>query len=181
MGLRGRLGGRSIAHGEQSGALPAGDLNYSNFDNKESDRTIPGVVLPASNFVGGPCMAPGFAEEPQGSFGSHAWSGYGEVGYQAQYGALTASPFVGLELASLRSSGFTESNFVTIPSVIGLTYEARTINSLPSFVGLQLESNRALPKICDGPRLLGARRLEDDPSAAGQPKAHSSRRPVSIS
>ena len=132
------------------GLYAAGDLNYSNFDNKEQrSATIPGVVLPASNFVGGPYMAPGFAEQPQGSFGSHAWSGYGEVGYQAQYGALTASPFVGLELASLRSSGFTESNFGTIPSVIGLTYEARTINSLPSFVGLQLESNAALPNAMD--------------------------------
>ena len=104
---------------------------------------LPGVVLPAANFVGGPYVIPGYAERPQGSFNSHAWSGYGELGYQWKYGALTTTPFAGVGYGTLHSNAFTETN-QGLPSLIGLTYDARTIGSLPSYLGLQLESKAPL-------------------------------------
>jgi outer membrane autotransporter protein len=89
-------------------------------------------------------VIPGFLEKPGASFDANALSGYGEAGYNARYGLLTATPFVGLEFASLRTGGFTENN-QGFPSTIGLSYAARTTTSLPSFLGLQLEGKGDLP------------------------------------
>jgi uncharacterized protein with beta-barrel porin domain len=123
----------------------SGILSYDRFNDQESRfSSLPGVVLPASNFAGGPYLVPGFLEKPSGSFDANALSGYGEVGYNARYGLLTATPFVGLEFSSLRTSRFTENN-QGLPSTIGLSYAARTATSLPSFVGLQLEGKGDLP------------------------------------
>ena len=141
--------GSIYAAWRNQGLYVSGILSYSGFDNSEQrSASIPGVVLPASNFIGGPYVIPGFAEKPQGDFASHAWSGYGEVGYQWKYGAFTTTPFAGLQLASLQTGAFTESN-QGLPSVIGLSYASRTIPSLPSYLGLQLESKAALPNGMD--------------------------------
>jgi uncharacterized protein with beta-barrel porin domain len=123
----------------------SGILSYDWFNDDESRfASIPGVVLPASNFIGGPYVIPGFLEKPGGGFDADALSGYGEAGYNVRYGLLTATPFVGLEFASLRTGGFTESN-QGLPSTISLSYAARTTTSLPSFLGLQLEGKGDLP------------------------------------
>jgi uncharacterized protein with beta-barrel porin domain len=123
----------------------SGILSYDWFNDDESRfASIPGVVLPASNFIGGPYVIPGFLEKPSARFDANALSGYGEAGYNARYGLLTATPFVGLEFASLRTGGFTENN-QGFPSTIGLSYAARTTTSLPSFLGLQLEGKGDLP------------------------------------
>ena len=128
----------------QMGFYASGILSYSGFENTEQrSASIPSVVLPASNFVGGPYQIPGYAEKPQGRFDSQALSGYGELGYQWKYGALTTTPFAGIGFASLHSSAFTETN-QDLPSAIGLTYDSRTIGSLPSYLGLQLESKAPL-------------------------------------
>ena len=89
-------------------------------------------------------MIPGFYERPTANFGAHSVSGYGEVGYQAQYGMFTATPFAGLEFASLQTGAFTENN-QGLPSVIGLSFNSRTTTSLPSYLGLQLETKSDLP------------------------------------
>ena len=110
---------------------------------RDAQAAIPGVVLPAS-FVGGPFVVPGFYERPTGTFLSHSLSGYAEAGYQAMFGSFTVAPFAGLEYASLQSNPFVESN-QGLPSVIGLAYAGRTIESLPSFLGMQLEAKTDLP------------------------------------
>ena len=126
------------------GFYASGVLSYDQFDNSETrTAAIPGVVLPAS-FVGGPFVVPGFYERPTGTFLSHSLSGYAEAGYQAMFGSFTVAPFAGLEYASLQSNPFVESN-QGLPSVIGLAYAGRTIESLPSFLGLQLEAKTDLP------------------------------------
>jgi uncharacterized protein with beta-barrel porin domain len=123
----------------------SGILSYDRFNDQESRfSSIPGVVLPGSNFTGGPYFVPGFSEKPSANFDANALSAYGEVGYNARYGLLTATPFLGLEFSSLRTSGFTENN-QGLPSTIGLSYAARTTTSLPSFVGMQLEGKGDLP------------------------------------
>ena len=128
----------------QQGFYASGIVSYSGFDNTEQrSASIPGVILPAANFIGGPYVVPGYAERPQGSFNSQAWSGYGELGYQWKYGALTTTPFAGLGFGSLRSDSFTETN-QGLPSVIGLSYDSRTIDSLPSYAGVQVESKAPL-------------------------------------
>ena len=126
------------------GFYATGVLAYDNFNNSETrTATIPGVVLPASQFIDGPFFVPGFYERPHGSFNSRSLSGYAEAGYQALFGSFSAAPFVGLEFATLHSSAFTETNQFA-PSVIGLSYQARTTQSLPSYLGLQLETKTSL-------------------------------------
>ena len=127
------------------GFYASGVISYDQFsDTEQRFASIPGVVLPASNFVGGPYVIPGFNERPKASFDADALSGYGEIGYQAKYGLVSATPFAGLEFASLRTDGFTENN-QGLPSAIGLSYAAKTTTSLPSFLGLQLEAKGDLP------------------------------------
>jgi outer membrane autotransporter protein len=116
-----------------------GILAYDHFNNTESRvANIPGVILPASLFIDGPYVIPGFHETPSGSWNSQSFSSYGEVGYEAKFGSISATPFAGLEFSSLSSSSFTESNQGG-PSVIGLSYASTTIDTLPSYLGLQLE------------------------------------------
>jgi uncharacterized protein with beta-barrel porin domain len=137
--------GSIYAAWRNQGFYATGILSYGAFNNSEQrSATIPGVVLPAASFIGGPYVIPGYAEKPQGSFNSNSWSGYGELGYQWKYGAATATPFVGFEVSSLRSSGFTETN-QGLPSAIGLSYEPGTTTSLPTYVGLQIETQGAIP------------------------------------
>ena len=45
---------------------------------------------------------------------------------------FTATPFAGLEFASLNTGAFTENN-QGLPSVIGLSYASTTTTLLPSF------------------------------------------------
>ena len=137
-------------HGALYGALrnqgfyASGVLSYDQFNNSETRTAfIPGVVLPASNFIDGSYLVPGFYERPNASFGAHSLSGYGEVGYQAKYGVVTATPFAGLEFSSLKTGAFAENN-QGLPSVIGLSFNARTSTSFPSYLGLQLETKSDL-------------------------------------
>ncbi len=126
------------------GFYATGVLSYDSYNNSESRvAIIPGVVLPASQFVDGPYYVPGFYERPHGDFHSQSLSGYAEAGYQALFGSFSATPFAGLEFATLHSSAFTENNQMT-PSVIGLSYGARTTQSLPSYLGLQLETKASI-------------------------------------
>ena len=137
-------------HGALYGALrnqgfyASGVLSYDQFNNSETRTAfIPGVVLPASNFIDGSYLVPGFYERPNASFGAHSLSGYGEVGYQAKYGVVTATPFAGLEFSSLKTGAFIENN-QGLPSVIGLSFNARTSTSFPGYLGLQLETKSDL-------------------------------------
>ena len=83
-------------------------------------------------------MIPGFHETPSGSWNSQSFTGYGEVGYEALFGSFSATPFAGLEYSTLWSNSFTENNRGA-PSVIGLSYASTTVDTLPSYLGAQLE------------------------------------------
>ncbi len=146
-----------------------GILSYDQFSDSEARiATIPGVVLPASNFIGGPYVIPGFGERPTGNFRAHSLSGYGEIGYEAKYGILTATPFAGLEFASLNTGAFTENN-QGLPSVIGLSYASMTTTSLPSYLGLQIEAKGDLPnQMGSDVWARGAWKHEFDPTRSTQ-------------
>ena len=59
---------------------------------------------------------------------------------------LAVTPFVAVQFSELRQNGFTETN-VPPPGagVLGLSYASRTVSSLPTFVGTQVEGRVYLP------------------------------------
>jgi len=124
-------------------AYATGILSYDHFNNSESRQAvIPGVTLPAPQFVDGNFTIPGYDENLSGNFASQSISGHFETGYKFNLGGFQATPFVGLEFGSLNTGAFTETN-KSGPSVIGLSYSARTIDTLPSFLGLQVDAKTA--------------------------------------
>jgi uncharacterized protein with beta-barrel porin domain len=117
-----------------------GALSYGRFDNTENrTSTIPPVVLPGSQYIGGPNLAPGFNELLSGGYGAQSFGGRFESGYRNPFGALVVTPLAGMEFDALRTDAFTENNNKG-PTVIGLSYSARNTLSLPGFLGLQLDS-----------------------------------------
>ena len=111
-------------------AYATGILSYDHFNNSESRQAvIPGVTLPAPQFVDGNFTIPGYDENLSGNFASQSISGHFETGYKFGPGGFQATPFVGLEFGSLNTGAFTETN-KSGPSVIGLSYSARTIDTL---------------------------------------------------
>jgi uncharacterized protein with beta-barrel porin domain len=136
-------------HGAVYGALRderyylTGVLSFDHFDNAESRQaTLPGTTLP-SLFDSGAIVVPGFNEYPKGHFNAESISGHLEVGDRNDFGALQVTPFVGMEFGSLYTNAFTENNSGS-PSVIGLSYMGRTIDSLPSFLGVQFDGKTDL-------------------------------------
>ncbi len=118
-----------------------GVFSYDVFHNVESRQAvIPGVTLPSPLFVDGPYRVPGYTENPSGAFSSTSFSGHLEAGYHTSFDGLQVTPFAGLEFGSLNMDGFTEVNG-HMPSVIGLSYAGRTVVSLPSLLGVQLDTN----------------------------------------
>jgi autotransporter-associated beta strand protein len=109
----------------------AGALSFNTYRN-DTSRTIAGV---------------GPIETATGNFGSNLWSGRLELGYKAQMlPVFSVTPFVAVQFSELRQNGYTETN-VPPPGagVLGLTYASRTVSSLPTFVGTQVEGNVYLP------------------------------------
>jgi outer membrane autotransporter protein len=109
----------------------AGALSFNTYRN-DTSRTIAGV---------------GPIETATGNFGSNMWSGRLELGYRAQIlPAFSVTPFMAVQFSELRQNGYTETN-VPPPGagVLGLSYASRTVSSLPTFVGTQLEGSVYLP------------------------------------
>lgn len=129
-------------HGEHIYAT--GVASYDHFDNNESRvAVIPGVTLPASQFIGGPYSLPGFGNVLGGAFSSASASGHFEAGYRGSLGAVHVTPFVGLQFASLTTGAFTETD-VGAPSAIALAFAQRNTLSLPTFLGTQFDATTAL-------------------------------------
>ena len=127
-----------------NGFYASGILSYDHFSElRTARREHPGRHPAGVELHRRPVRPSGVPQTPQASFSANAISGYGEAGYQAKFGWLTAAPFVGLEFASLNTAAFTETNHGT-PSVIGLSYESRTTTSLPGYLGLRLEAKTDL-------------------------------------
>jgi outer membrane autotransporter protein len=125
------VGGHVGAYGVASwGALyAAGVLSYSRFDN-EVTRTIAGVGPP---------------ETATGRFASDLFGARLEVGRSYALPWLNVTPFAAVQTATLWQRGFTETSAADgLPGILGLTYQSHTTTSLPTFLGLQLDTRWSL-------------------------------------
>lgn len=124
----GRLNGAHVgAYAMQrlGAAYVSAQLAYSHFNNATT-RTIAGL---------------GATEIARGSFGSDQLGGRIEIGRSHDLGAVTATPFAALQAARLWQAGYTESSVTGAgPGVLGLSYAARGVSSLPAFLGSKFES-----------------------------------------
>lgn len=103
----------------------SGQLAYSHFNNSTT-RTITGV---------------GADEIARGSFGSDQVGGRLEIGHAYDFGAVAATPFAALQAARLWEAGYTESSVTGAgPGVLGLSYAARNVSSLPLFLGSKFDA-----------------------------------------
>jgi uncharacterized protein with beta-barrel porin domain len=116
-----------------AGAL-AGDF-YGNHEQRVA--TIPG-----SNSPMGP--VPGFQETLNGHFDSRAISGRFEFGWRQDVGGVTLTPFVSSDFNDLDMSSFTETQAGGAPSVIGLQFPERSVASVVSQFGAQLDAKVGL-------------------------------------
>jgi uncharacterized protein YhjY with autotransporter beta-barrel domain len=108
-----------------------GSLGYTRFANRTS-RAVAGV---------------GPTEIARGSFASDQLSGRVEVGRKSDFGRFAVTPFAALEFARLWQHAYSESTAVTstgAPGILGLTYEAQSITSVPASLGLQIDSQFTL-------------------------------------
>jgi outer membrane autotransporter protein len=125
------LGGHVGAYGVATwGALyAAGILSYSRFDN-EVRRTIAGV---------------GPTETATGRFASDLFGARLEVGRSYALQWLNVTPFAAVQTSTLWQRGFTETSTAAgLPGILGLTYQSQTTTSLPTFLGVQLDTRLAL-------------------------------------
>jgi outer membrane autotransporter protein len=108
----------------------AGALSFSTFRNSET-RTIAGV---------------GTTETATGSFGSNLLSGRVEVGSKQALRWFTVTPFAAVQVSQLWQNGFTETNTLPTGAIdqLGLSYGARSVTSLPTFLGAQFDTRFAL-------------------------------------
>jgi outer membrane autotransporter protein len=125
------LGGHVGAYGAATwGALyAAGVLSYSRFDN-DVRRTIAGV---------------GPTETATGRFASDLLGARLEVGRSHAVQWLNVTPFAAVQTSTLWQRGFTETSTAAgLPGVLGLTSQPQTTTSLPTFLGVQLDTRVAL-------------------------------------
>jgi outer membrane autotransporter protein len=125
------LGGHVGAYGVATwGALyAAGVLSYSRFDN-EVRRTIAGV---------------GPTETATGRFASDLLGARLEVGRSYALPWLNVTPFAAAQTSTIWQRGFTETSTAAgLPGILGLTYQSQTTTSLPTFLGVQLDTRLAL-------------------------------------
>ena len=125
------LGGHVGAYGVATwGALyAAGVLSYSRFDN-DVRRTIAGV---------------GPTETATGRFASDLFGARLEVGRSYALQWLNVTPFAAVQTSTLWQHGFTETSTAAgLPGVLGLTSQSQTTTSLPTFLGVQLDTRLAL-------------------------------------
>jgi outer membrane autotransporter protein len=124
-------GGHFAAYGAKrwGSFYASGIIGYDFFQNDEKRfAAVPGA---------GP--VPGFAENLQGNFFSQSLSTRVELGWRTWFDRLAVTPFAALQFGLLGMNGYSE----TVnggPSVIGLSYASRVVDSLPLFLGAQFDS-----------------------------------------
>lgn len=101
----------------------AGLAEYTHFSN-EADRSLDFVIQ----------------ESAQGTFSSNAFGARTEVGWRNNFGPHNVTPFVGLDVISLRTDGFVEQS----NDVLGLTFQADRATSLTSSLGVQFDTRLPL-------------------------------------
>ncbi len=124
----GRLDGAHVgAYAMQrfGGTYVSAQLAYSHFNNTTT-RTISGV---------------GADEIAKGSFGSDQLGGRLELGHTYDFGTVAVTPFAALQAARLWQAGYTETSVTGAgPGVLGLSYAARDVSSLPLFLGSKFDA-----------------------------------------
>jgi len=114
-----------------------GALGFGLYDNKTSrDTAVPGTNAPLDPV---PPVAP---ENWTGHFMSGGFSTNVEAGWRETVGAGAITGFAGLQFTGLDMAGFTESSLNG--NALGLSFDDRTIYSLPVSLGLQLDTTIAL-------------------------------------
>jgi outer membrane autotransporter protein len=112
------------------GALyAAGVLSYSRFDN-EVRRTIAGV---------------GPTEMASGRFASDLFGARFELGRSYAVPWFNVTQFAAVQTSTLWQRGFTETSTAGgLPGILGLTSQSQTTTSLPTFLGVQLDTRWSL-------------------------------------
>jgi outer membrane autotransporter protein len=107
----------------------AASFSYARFDNSTT-RTITGI---------------GTTETATGGFASDLFGGRAELGFRQAYRGFVVTPFIAVEPSTLRQRGFTETSVQAngAPGILGLTFDSKTTNSLPTFVGAQFDTRHA--------------------------------------
>ncbi|SFK70874.1 hypothetical protein [Methylocapsa palsarum] len=118
----------------RAGAFYATGVVAYDFSNVHENRF---AAIPGSNQPIVP--TPSFAEHLAGDFGADSVSGRLEAGWRSAYAGVNITPFGAFQFSSLNMHGFSETADRG-PSVIGLTFSDRSVASLPSFLGVKLES-----------------------------------------
>jgi outer membrane autotransporter protein len=120
----------AYAVARRDGWYTAASVGFAAFSNKTS-RTIAGV---------------GPTETATASFNSNLLSGRLELGLEHRIGGFAVTPFAAVQFAQLWQAGFSESSTTAAggPGVLGLTVPSRSVSSLPTFAGLQVDNRMAL-------------------------------------
>ncbi len=99
-------------------------IAWSHFNNTTT-RTISGT---------------GPDETARGSFGSNQLGGRFEIGRSFEFGRASVTPFAAVQAARLWQAGYTETSTAgATPGVLGLSYAAQTVTSLPVFLGAKFD------------------------------------------
>jgi outer membrane autotransporter protein len=104
----------------------AAALSFSTFRNSET-RSIVGI---------------GPTETASGSYGSNLLSGRVEAGWKQSFNWFSVTPFAAVQVSQLWQNAFTETNPPPIGAIdqLGLTYNSKSITSLPTFLGAQFDT-----------------------------------------
>jgi outer membrane autotransporter protein len=100
-------------------------LAYSHFNNSTT-RTISGI---------------GPDEIAKGAFGSDQLAGRFEIGRTFDFGIVAVTPFAAVQAARLWQSAYTETSLTAAgaPGMLGLSYAAHDVSSLPTFLGAKFD------------------------------------------
>ena len=99
-------------------------IAYSHFNNTTT-RTITGI---------------GPDETAKGAFGSDQFGGRLEIGRSFDFGTMFVTPFAAVQAARLWQSAYTETSTAgAAPGVLGLSYAAQAVSSLPIFLGAKFD------------------------------------------
>jgi outer membrane autotransporter protein len=84
----------------------------------------------------------GPSEVATGKFSSDQFSARFELGWKQVFAHYTLTPFIAIEPAALRAHAYTESSTISGGGlgILGLTFAARTTTSLPTFLGMQVDT-----------------------------------------
>jgi outer membrane autotransporter protein len=99
-------------------------IAYSHLNNTTT-RTISGI---------------GPDETARGEFGSNQLGGRLEIGRSFDFGGVFVTPFAAVQAARLWQGAYTETSVAGVaPGVLGLSYAAQAVSSLPVFLGAKFD------------------------------------------